>query len=165
MAAELLEQHKESYTLGQTLSTSKINHEMKGHRQISGHCWAAAHHCHRDDIFFLYHLSLLAVPPFMVAIREFTFVWFCPLAKDKGSSYFMLDQFSSGLVSWTGSLRVLWKVKLMEEQLWKTRIRNTKKVWKEGWVRYPSFSITELSDQLSCLVFLFRYIFHFYAGC
>lgn len=41
----------------------------------------------------------------------------------------------------------------MEEQWWKTRIRNMKKVWKGGWVRYPSFSITELSDQLSCLVF------------
>lgn len=72
---------------------------MKCHRQISGHCWAAAHHYYRDDILFLCHFSLLAAAPFMVAIGEFTFVWFCPLAKDKGSSYFMLDQFSSELVS------------------------------------------------------------------
>lgn len=116
---------------------------MKCHRQISGHCWAAAHHYYRDDILFLGHFSLLAAAPFMVAIREFTFVWFCPLAKDKGSSYFMLDQFSSELVSWTGSLRVFWKAKLMEEQLWKTRIRNMKKVGKRGgWDILPSVSLS-----------------------
>lgn len=31
MAAELLEQHRESYTPGQTLSMLKINHELKWH--------------------------------------------------------------------------------------------------------------------------------------
>lgn len=163
MAAELLEQHRESYTLGQTLSTLKINHEPKwptGRFQDIAELQLTT-----TEILFLCHLWLLAAASFLVVIREFVFVWLCPLAKDKGSSYFALDKFSSGLVSWTCSLRVFWKAKPMEEQWWKTRIRNMKKVWKAGWVRYPSFSITELSDQLSCLVFWFRYIFHFYAGC
>lgn len=165
-AAELLEQHRQTYTMGQTLSSFMTNHELKGLTGRFQEISAVAHRYHLDENLFLSHVSILAAavsPP----LHQF---WWSLVSLQKSGLVHELKRKIKLRCAWSVFFWVseldwlvdsLLKSRAMEEKWGKTRTGNTQKVWKGvgevyGWEILPSVVLGCL-NQLSCLIVWLRY--------